>query len=759
VSLRLPLTMRHAAGTWTASPSAGGLVAALGPLAQQLDAQWIGWPGDAPDAEEPARRAVLDDWERDRGFVAVDLEPQLTHGFYDGYSNATLWPLLHGFPGRIEFDSRTSAAYESANQRFAEAVVQRYRPGDLIWVHDYQLALVPELVRRRLPDARIGLFLHVPFPAAEIFRILPDRARVLEGMLGADLIGFQTHGHAHEFRRAVLEILGRSSRLGRIELGGRTVAVAALPIGIVVSEWDKLLAQQKVATRIAERTEAKVGRRVILAVDRLDYTKGLPERLHAYRELLRTRPHWRERVQLVQVAVPSRERIPHYAELRRSVSELVGEINGELGTADWTPVAYLRRSVPPAELAVLYATADVAWVAPLQDGMNLVAKEYVACQAGRDGVLLLSEFAGAARELGEAIRVNPYDIAGSAEAVDRALTMGRDERIARQVALLERVRRNDAATWSSRFLDALRAAVAARVLATPEAPAERDILDAARAAGRRALYLDYDGTLVPIAARPADAAPTPEVRDALRRLAANPANRVVLLSGRPAEELESWFGNIDGLWLVAEHGALIRDPGADAWRPRHPEASIEWKAHIRSILDHVTDRAPGSFIEDKRYGLAWHYRLADQEFAGFLAGELVGLLEQQLAGTDLAVLWGRKVVEVRHAWANKGEAAWAIRSRGEPPAFELAMGDDQTDEDLFDRLPSTAWTIHVGRGASHARARLANPDAALRLLVRLADAGPDPTRSGRPRAAARQIRRSRVPESETAPGKPGGRLT
>jgi trehalose 6-phosphate synthase/phosphatase len=756
VSLRLPLTVRRASGSWQAQPSAGGLVSALGPLADRLDAQWIGWAGEPGGTDDAGRREVLAAWQRDHGYVAVDLEPALARTFYDGYSNATLWPLLHGFPGRIEFDHRTWLGYREANERFAGAVVERHRPGDLVWINDYQLALVPGLVRARIPDARIGFFLHVPFPASEIFRILPDRAALLQGILGADLIGFQTHGDLHDFRRAVQAVLGLSSHLDRVDVDDRPVALAALPVGIVVADWDRRLASRRVISRIRERATASDGRRTILAVDRLDYTKGIPERLLAYRELLRRRPELRRRIQLLQVAVPSRERVPRYAELRRTVSELVGDINGEVGAPDWTPVVYLRRTIPADELAALYATADVAWVSPLRDGMNLVAKEYVACQADRAGVLVVSEFAGAAQELGEAIRVNPYDLDGSVEAIERALALPEEERRARQAAMLGRVRRNDAVAWSERFLAALRAAAedrAAHGEADVGAPPAGRISAAYRAAGRRAFYLDYDGSLVPIAARPADAVPTPEALAVLARLTADPANQVVLMSGRPRDELEAWFGQVAGLWLVAEHGALLRAPGARRWRPLHPAADARWKAGVRPLLERAVDQAPGSFIEEKRFGLAWHYRLAEPEFGTFLAAEVAGLLELQLGGTDLTVLRGRKIVEVRYAWANKGEAATSIRSAGAAPGFELALGDDRTDEDLFERLPPAAWTIRVGDGPSRARFRVASPAAAVSLLdalagPRLGPSGTDPAptkashgssrpRTGPRRAAAR----------------------
>jgi len=738
VANSLPLRIRRSGGRWQAAPSPGGLVAALGPIAADLEALWIGWAGGLPGPDEAERRAALHTVEREHGFVHVDLSARLVEGFYDGYANSTLWPLLHGFPGRVRIDHATWLAYREANARFASAIVERYRPGDLIWVHDYQLALVPQLVREHVPDAAIGFFLHVPFPGSDTFRILPDRESFLRGLLGSDLVAFQTYGHLHDFRRAVLEILGVGATMDHVELDGRRVALAALPIGIDTREWARRLAHPAIRDQIRERREVRERPRTVVAVDRLDDTKGIPERLRAFRLLLQTHPEWRARVQLVQVAVPSRERVPRYAELRRAVSELVGEVNGEFATPEWTPVAYLRRAIPPPELTALYASADVCWVAPLRDGMNLVAKEYVACQAGGSGVLVLSEFAGAAQELGEAIRVNPYDADRSAEAIVDALTMPEPERRDRQAALLARIQRNDATAWSRRFLDALRSAAAERRRSAPLAePPITTILEAAGTARQRAFWLDYDGTLAAIAPRPADAVPTAAALDVLRRLAAEPANNVVVLSGRSRGELDGWFGGIAGLWIVAEHGILLRDPRTRSWRPLHAVVEASWKDGVRPTLEQFADRLPGSFVEEKEFGLAWHYRLADPEFGAFLASELVALLHIQLVGTDLVVLSGRKVIEVRFGWATKGDAAVAIRNAIPAPEFELAAGDDRTDEDMFERLPETAWTLHVGPAASRARYRVRDPADVLSILDQVALATPEPRLRPEPASAAR----------------------
>ncbi|MCJ7710804.1 MAG: trehalose-phosphatase, partial [Chloroflexi bacterium] len=530
---------------------------------------------------------------------------------------------------------------------------------------------------------------------------------------------------------------GIESRMDRVEIDGRTVTLEARPIGIVPDEWEQLVTSDSgVARRIGQIHSRHSGRKLVLAVDRLDYTKGIPERLRAFRHFLVSRPEWRGKVTLIQVAVPSRERVARYVALSREVNELVGEVNGELGTAEWNPVIYLRRSISRSELAALYAAADVAWVASLRDGMNLVAKEFVACQHDGTGVLLLSEFAGAAGEMGEAIRVNPYDEEGSAAALERALTMDEDERRERQAALLRRIRANTAVTWAERSVEDLKLTVAERNLGAgpiPQPPLA-DLRRAFATASHRICYLDYDGTLVPLAARPADAAPGPAIAEILRGLARQRATTVVIVSGRPATDLARWFGHLPEIWLAAEHGALLRAPGDPEWRPLRPGADAEWKSRVQPVLDQFAARAPGSTVEEKEYALAWHFRLVEPEFGDWLANELAMTLDQRLAGTELAVLRGNKVVEVRFAWANKGEVAAHVRAAGPPPDFELAIGDDRTDEDIFERLPEDAWTIRVGSGQTRARFRLAGPAPTVALLASLTSKG---TRVGkaRPREA------------------------
>jgi trehalose 6-phosphate synthase/phosphatase len=696
----------------------------MAPLMEQSDGLWLGWPGDALPGEPEGRARLMKEWEEQHGYVAVEIPPRISRSFYEGYANDTLWPLLHGFPTRVVFAPESWHAYRDANERFAAAVATRTQPGDLIWAHDYQLLLVPQLVRDRVADARIGFFLHIPFPSSEVFRIVPEREELLRGLLGADSIAFQTHGDLHNFRRSLLQVLGLESTFDEVQVEGRPVRLSALPIGIQSEEWEHLISDdRKVAKRRAELERRHEGRKLIIGVDRLDYTKGLLERLRTFRRLLKGSPSWRGKVTLIQIAVPSRERVPAYAELRRTVAELVGEVNGDFGTPEWQPVVYIRRSVNKQELAALYSAADVAWVGPVRDGMNLVAKEYVACQHEGDGVLLLSEFAGAAQELGEALRINPYDEVGTAAAIERALDMDQDERAERMAALHERVHKNDAVRWAKRFTDGLEAATepgASTMHAVRPEPDVTKLRAAFDDAARRLLLLDYDGTLTEIRPRPQDAAPAPALKRLLRDLVALPDTTVAIVSGRSQVDIERWFGSIEGLGLAVEHGALMRAPGDTRWELLRGELDLSWKERVRPMLEQFADSAPGSLIEDKDYALAWHYRLVDAEFGAWLANELVTALENLLSGTELAVIHGNKVVEVRYAWANKGEVAALLAAPFRRRSFVLAIGDDRTDEDLFARLPRSAWTIRVGTGSTSARFRVSGPDKVKGLLRLLA---------------------------------------
>ncbi len=445
VSNRVPLPSGNAG-------KAGGLAVALLGLMERRGGLWFGWSGAVTErADAPAFT------QRGRiGYATIDLTEAEHRGYYTGYSNGVLWPMLHSLPHLMSFRRQDLETYRRVNRRFAEHLAPLIQQDDRVWVHDYQLMLVPALLRERVPGARIGFFLHIPFPSATAFRILPRREELLRGLLGADYLAFHTHSYLQHFRASMLRVLGLDSRMDRVEVGGRSVRLDALPIGIAPQEFTDLLDRdEETRRRLAEIRQRFEGRSLLLGVDRIDYTKGIPERLRTFGRLLRTSPHLRGRVVLLQVAVPSRELIPMYQELRQEIDELVGQINGEFSTPDWTPIIYLRRGIPRSELVALYAAADLAWVTPLRDGLNLVAKEYVACQREGAGALVLSEFAGAADELNDAFLVNPHDIDGLSRVMLRAAQVEPQDGARRMAALRSQVFGHDVTAWATEFLDAL----------------------------------------------------------------------------------------------------------------------------------------------------------------------------------------------------------------------------------------------------------------------------------------------------------------
>jgi len=412
-----------------------------------------------------------------------------------------------------------------------------------------------------------------------------------------------------------------------------------------------------------------------------------------------------------------------YDALRRQVNELVGEINGQFATPNWTPVVYIRRGIPRPELVALYAVADLAWITPLRDGMNLVAKEFVACKTDEEGVLVLSEFAGAAEEMGEAVIVNPNDEERTAAAVEGALTLAPEERRRRMATLRARVLSKNASRWSEKFLTELQNAAANRGGSHGDLPAPLPVpslLEAYRSAQRRALLLDYDGTLVGYYDAPADASPQPDLLSVLECLASSKENSVMVVSGRRRNELQQWFGAVTGLWLAAEHGALLHRAGSGRWESLRVDFSREWLERVRPVLQHFVDRTPGSFIEEKEFALVWHYRRAESRFGDWLAQELVAMLEDMLAETELRAIRGRKIVEIRPGWLHKGATARRFLGLCGPVDFQLAFGDDRTDEDLFEALGMASWTVHVGPGSSAARFALAGPAEVVAVLRQLA---------------------------------------
>ena len=453
VSNRLPVTVSVQGEGTVVLPSSGGLATGLRVPHERSGGLWIGWPGDLTDLS-PKQFEQLDSQLRALNVVPVRLSKDEQRVYYEHICNAVIWPLCHDRVDQLPLHVDGWDVYEAVNQRFADLVVEHYQPGDMIWVHDYQLFRLPKLLRERLPDAKIGFFLHIPFPNPEIFFALPTRRWLVEGIMGADLVGFHTRRYRGHFTAALRRLFGIEPAADASVLwSDRRVALGIFPMSVDAANIAERASAPDVA---AERAELRAGvDRLLVGIDRLDYSKGIPRRLLAFEKLLRMHPEWRERVRLIQIAVPSRGGVRAYRRFRRDVDALVGRINGELATPTWIPVHYIYNTVAESTLLALYRAADVMLVTPVRDGMNLVAKEFVASRVDEEGVLVLSEFAGAADELQDALIVNPYDIDSVADALDAALNMAGMERRTRMRALRAQVLSHDVHRWASSFLDTL----------------------------------------------------------------------------------------------------------------------------------------------------------------------------------------------------------------------------------------------------------------------------------------------------------------
>jgi trehalose 6-phosphate synthase len=451
VANRLPVDLeREPDGTETWKRSPGGLVTALEPMLRSRHGAWVGWPGLADAEAEPFEEDGLQ-------LHPVMLSADDVEDYYEGFSNGTLWPLYHDVVMPPAYHRHWWQAYVRVNERFARATAEVAAEGATVWVQDYQLQLLPGLLREMRPDLRIGFFLHIPFPPTELFIQLPWREQIVRGLLGADLVGFHTPGGAGNFRDLAVRLAGASAgpRDDEVTFEDRVVRFGAFPISIDSAALDELSRRPEVVGRAAEiRHELGDPRRMILGVDRLDYTKGINVRLRAFEELLEDGRIGEETV-FVQIATPSRERVEHYIHLRAEIEQSVGRINGTYSSVGSPPVHYLHQSMPREDLAAFYLAADVMLVTPLRDGMNLVAKEYVACRHDDAGVLVLSEFTGAALELTSALLVNPHDIDGVKAAITRALEMPEADARERMQALRKQVLEHDVNRWARSFLDAL----------------------------------------------------------------------------------------------------------------------------------------------------------------------------------------------------------------------------------------------------------------------------------------------------------------
>ncbi|MFW2376197.1 MAG: bifunctional alpha,alpha-trehalose-phosphate synthase (UDP-forming)/trehalose-phosphatase [Cellulophaga baltica] len=729
ISNRLPIQLQIHNGGITAIPSVGGLATGMKSVHSGGDSLWIGWSG-LTDEEIPENLVGdIDDALSKHGSSKVNLSQQEVDGFYYGFSNRTVWPLFHYFLEYSEFEIESWETYKKVNQKFADAIVAKADDDDTIWVHDYQLMLVPQMVREKLPNISIGFFLHIPFPSFEIFRTLPWRKEVLEGLLGSDLIGFHTYDYERHFLSSVRRILGLDVSFNDIYLEDRIIKVDSFPMGIDYKKFsDAALEHQQrskaeqseLQQRLNNHKESAPDAKFILSIDRLDYTKGIAKRLNAFEYFLTKYPQYKEKVRLIILAVPSRSNVPQYQLLKREVDELVGRINGEFSTVSWTPIWYFYRSMPFENLIDLYTSSDIAWLTPIRDGMNLVAKEYVATRTDKTGVLILSEMAGAANEMNESLLINPNNFEQIADTIHQAIQMPKEEQQERNDVLQKRLERYNVERWANDFMSSLtdqkensRSYVSRKL----SAQLLDKITDDYKTSRRRLLFIDYDGTLAGFHNNPQKASPDEELYDLLDAISSQENTDMYLISGRDKETFTKWF--LPKKYnMIVEHGVWISENGAEFSMLENVKK--DWMEKILPVLESFVDRTPGSFIEEKNYSLAWHYRKTDPDFGQKRASELNTVLTSLIANDDLSVLNGNKVMEIKSSNVNKGRAAMRMYGKNDYD-FVFAIGDDWTDEFMFQELPKTAVTVKVGLQKTSAKYYVDGTKDVRKLLKRFID--------------------------------------
>lgn len=725
ISNRLPVQLEIDKKSITATPSVGGLATGMKSVHKDSNGVWIGWSGLIDENLTPELEFEVKNKLNEHKCIPVNLNKKDIDGFYFGFSNKTIWPLFHYFMEYAEFEKPDWEIYKKVNKKFADVVLTHLNDNDTVWIHDYQLLLLPKMIREQKPDVKIGFFLHIPFPSYEVFRILPWREEVLKGMLGADLLGFHTYEYERHFLSSVQRLLGHTLEFNNVVLEDRNVCVDSFPMGIdynkfakaakannKLKEKDKSDVQIQIDKHLVESPDAKL----ILSIDRLDYTKGISKRLLAFEYFLEKYPEFKGKVRLVMLAVPSRSNVPQYQLLKNEIDQLVGRINGKFAEIRWTPIWYFYRSFPFDNLIDLYTSCDIALLTPLRDGMNLVAKEYIACRENRTGVLILSEMTGASLEMSETLLINPNNFEEVSDTLKLALEMDEEEQIERNKALQKRLKRYNVERWASDFIESLNEATSKQhedKIKKLTEPLKEKLLDQYRNAQKRLLFFDYDGTLAPFQKLPENAKPTEAIFKLLDNVHNDPKTDLILITGRDKYTFNKWFAHKD-YTLITEHGAWLKE-GKKEWKMLEA-LNNDWFGVILPILERFMDRTPGSLIEEKAFSLAWHYRNTDPDLGQRRANELQSTIQSLIANHNLEILEGDKVLEIKISGVNKGRSANKMLLN-KSYDFIFAIGDDWTDEFMFKELPNNTHTVKVGLKKTIANYYVENTKQVHKLLA------------------------------------------
>lgn len=708
----------------------GGFSSGLKNFYEAHNTAWIGSSGLCDKNFTQEEQTLFRKAYNKENCYPICLKNKLREKYLEGFANSTIWPVFHYFQEFASYKKEDWKAYVKVNQKYAEELEKIILPGDKIWVHDYHLMLLPKMLRDKFPDLSIGYFQHIPFPSYEIFRLLPNRLEILDGILGADLIGFHTYDYERHFLSSVRRLMGLDTYFNQIRYDKRVLKVDNFPMGIdyekynnrafeLLNETPKELIEFK--EQIERHIRKQANNKIILSIDWLDYSKGLLNRVLSFKTFLQKHKEMHEKVTLLLYVTPPNENISEYKKIKSNLDEQVGKINSEYGKINWTPINYFYTELNFDQMIQVYLSSDVAMITPTRDGLNLIAKEYIASRPVNSGVLILSENAGAAKEMGEALIVNPNSHSEIADAIYEAITMDEDEIKERNKALQKRLSTYTESKWANDFmksLDSVKKIQEYNLTRKLSSKLNSDIQKKYKNSSSRMIFLDYDGTLQGFFKNPKHANPDKNLYNILKNLTNDPKNQVIIISGRDKETLSEWFSQDWRLGFIAEHGVWYKEFQGE-WNMME-NIDKEWINIIKPTIEFYVDRTPRSFIEEKNYSLVWHYRKADPDLGVQRSLELKDELQTLATNLNLEIMDGDKVIEIKNAGINKGRAA--LNRMGEEKFdFILAIGDDWTDEFTFDAMPEEAITIKVGTNPTKAQYFVENYMNVRELLSNLSE--------------------------------------
>jgi trehalose 6-phosphate synthase/phosphatase len=722
VSNRLPIKISNLDKSFEFSSTSGGLATGMKSIHKKNNFLWIGWPGiDKKSLGNNLAKA--EKLLHKKNYIPVFLRKKEINDFYYGTSNEALWPLFHYFLEFSIFNKSHWKSYVNVNKKFAKSVIKYANKGDIVWVHDYQLLLCPRMIKTKRPDLTVGFFLHIPFPSFEIFRIFPWREELLEGILGSDLIGFHTYDYVRHFLSSVKRILRYDVIFNKINVGSREVLVDTFPMGIDYAKYNdaarkkneqKKSEMSNLRLQLMDHKKTSFDSKLILSIDRLDYTKGVINRIKAFEIFLTNNPEYRGKVRLIMLTVPSRSDVDDYIKLKKQTDEIVGRVNGKFASVNWTPIWYYYRSMSFDELIDLYTISDIAMITPVRDGMNLVAKEFVATRVDGNGVLILSEMAGASKELYESITVNPFDLNKMSDMILQAIKMPNKEQIERNRSMQERLSRYTVNYWANDFMKNLisRAKSNQNSVTNYFNLLEKNkLLEKLKLSNNKLIILDYDGTLVNFKVKPELALPDNNLINILNDLSNIKGMDIAIVSGRDKLFLEDNLGKLN-INIIAEHGHFFKKKNKD-WINLGNIDKV-FLNDIHAILQSFSDRTPGTFTEKKESGLVWHFRKTDPELAIERVVEIETVLNSLLTD-QFQILNLDKAIEVTSRKFDKGSAVNEL-TKNKTYDHIVCIGDDVTDENMFKSLNENSTTIKVGIKNTRARYYIEDPKGVVNLL-------------------------------------------